>query len=96
MLAAAKKIVKSQSSRAIATKVATVATKQSKNNSKSCLTDYTLDRDARSRGLGFHAALTYVASMLRMRPKPSAGLPTINAGTPSCAISKTWSSFSRV
>ena len=65
MLAAENRTVKRTSSCAIATKVATVATRQSKNNSKSCLTDYTLDRDARSQGLGFHAALTYVESWLR-------------------------------
>jgi hypothetical protein len=26
--------------------------------------------------------MTYISGMLRMRPKPPAGLPTINSGTP--------------
>jgi hypothetical protein len=49
MLAAEKRTVKRTSSCAIATKVATVATRQSKNNSKSCLTDDIVDREARPR-----------------------------------------------
>jgi hypothetical protein len=34
------------------------------------------------RRLGFQVAVPYISGMLRMRPKPPAGLPTINSGTP--------------
>jgi len=41
-----------------------------------------LRADAHPIGLGFRQRLPYICAMLRIRPKPPAGLPTISAGEP--------------